>query len=154
MVGLVRIGDHDEEMVVDPATPLENLAAAPGVVGAILLAIGTPWYVVNQAPQALKAASYGLPLFLSGVVLSRMVEVNYRLDLRERTLSLYRRIFGWEQRRLVCSFSGIECVALDTRSELRKDGKRRRLEHRHGLAIVLKNGKVLTAIDNSYMWSR
>lgn len=145
----IRQGDYTGEIVVDPDTPLEQLFSVPLYAGVLCLILGGLWLLFSGQAAAWSMFKYGLLLFPIGAFLSTQVEVDYRMDLEAKTVSLYRRIFRWESKTFVCDFSQIECVADDTSVSFHGEGSRRRREFRSGLVLVLKKGTLLrvTGLD-------
>lgn len=147
--------EFSEEIILDPVTPLEEFFSLPLYAGTIALIIGIPWWILAamgraSPPPPAGLLWYGLLLCIVGGVLTTKVEVYYHLDLRNRTVSLYRRIFEWRALRHVCDFSGLECLALDTHTRVEKENNRRRVIHTYGLVLVLKTARKLQVTESSF----
>ncbi len=156
--GTVRSGDHDQELILDPETPMETLFAAPAIFGIAML-FGGGFYLLlsafkvvhGQEEQCWSLVWTGAGLTAIGAFLRSNIDIHYRIDFRGRTIGLYRKLFGWETLRQTCDFSGIHTLGIDlARTTLGESANNRGTkvyEYRYGLILVLKNSRVIRLLD-------
>lgn len=170
LMGEIRQGDHRDELIVDPTTTVEKLLKVPLVLG-ILMMLGGWFYLMMLDYQVVRGEEdaawsllvRGFGLFVIGIPLWKLLDVNYRVDLVQGTVKFYCRLGFWRFTRFVCDFSGIESLAIDkksttetvreTRQNLFYTQTRTHTRTRitvFGLVLVLKNGRRLRVLDRKY----
>lgn len=159
----IRTGDFTGELIVDPESPLENLFSLPMMAGVLtVMACGSylvlaAFGAVSGAETKANAWSYlikGIFLTVVGYFIRSLVDVHYRFNLDERSITLYRRFLNREFRRKICNFSDVDSLYIDSTSTRVKDpgysDETYVNEYSYGLKMYLKKGSSIRLLDRSY----
>lgn len=156
----VRMGDYTGELVVDPESPLETLFGLPAMAGGLTVLL-SGIYLALAASGILHNASTAAawPIFWKGVLLTivgmgvrAMVDVHYKLNEDQRTVTLHRRFLGWRFQKRICSFSDVQGLYIDnihTREKMQNSSSYID-KYEYGLVMTLQSGKRVRLLERSY----